>query len=239
VEISKRKYDLTAPHATSPPMTAASGKTQSKRNTIGHYRLGNTIGEGTFAKVKLGEHIDTGENIAVKIIQKNGMDEIDRINALREIHILKLIRHPHIIQLYEIIETPERTYFIMEYASGGAFFDHIVVNGRVEEREAIRFFHQIVSGVDKIHEKNVIHRDLKAENLLLDGEMNIKIADFGLSNTHEPGGLLKTACGSPNYAAPEMIAGKWYKPSQCDVWSCGVILYAMLCGHCPFEDANT
>merc|ERR1719379_1086540 len=127
----------------------------------------------------------------------------------------------------------------MEFASGGELFDYIVSHQRVPERDGCRFFHQIMAGVDKVHELNVVHRDLKPENLLLDEHENIKIADFGLSNSHPEGGLLKTACGSPCYAAPEMIAGKYYIPSLCDVWSCGVILFAMICGYLPFEDQNT
>eukprot|EP00397_Hematodinium_sp_SG-2012_P009631 GEMP01009722.1.p1 GENE.GEMP01009722.1~~GEMP01009722.1.p1 ORF type:complete len:354 (+),score=64.48 GEMP01009722.1:101-1162(+) len=208
--------------------------------TKSHYLLGETIGEGTFGKVKLGTHLTTGENVAVKILEKEGIvDVADVERVAREIHILKLIRHPHIVQLYEIIETPAQLYLIMEYANGGELFDYIVANVRVKEREACKFLHQIVSGVDKIHECGVVHRDLKPENLLLDEKNNIKIVDFGLSNTFMKGQLLKTACGSPCYAAPEMIAGNKYVPSLCDVWSCGVILFAIICGFLPFEDQNT
>ena len=127
----------------------------------------------------------------------------------------------------------------MEYASGGELFEYIVANNRIKEKEACKFFKQIISGVEYIHKLNVVHRDLKPENLLLDYNMNIKIVDFGLSNTYKDGQLLKTACGSPCYAAPEMIAGKKYVGLQVDIWSCGVILFAMLCGYLPFEDANT
>lgn len=208
--------------------------------SIGHYILAKTIGEGTFGKVKLGTHILTGENVAVKILEKDRIvDVADVERVAREIHILKLIRHPHIIQLYEIIETPRQLYLIMEYASGGELFDYIVQQTRVKEPEAVRFFHQILVGVEKMHEINVVHRDLKPENLLLDEQKHIKIVDFGLSNTFVPGQLLKTACGSPCYAAPEMIAGYRYVPSLCDMWSCGVILFALLCGYLPFEDQNT
>lgn len=208
--------------------------------SIGHYLLGDTIGEGTFGKVKLGTHVITGENVAVKILEKERIvDVADVERVAREIHILKLIRHPHIVQLYEIIETPRQLYLIMDYANGGELFDYIVANVRVKEREACKFFHQIVSGVDAIHDSGVVHRDLKPENLLLDEDKNIKIVDFGLSNTFTKGQLLKTACGSPCYAAPEMIAGQQYVPSLCDIWSCGVILFAIICGFLPFEDQNT
>lgn len=211
-----------------------------RAKSIGHYILGKTIGEGTFGKVKLGTHILTGEKVAVKILEKERIvDVADVERVAREIHILKLLQHPHVIQLYEIIETPRQLYLIMEYCSGGELFDHIVASGRVREREACRFLHQIVAGVEQIHRMNVVHRDLKPENLLLDEHRNIKIVDFGLSNTFQEGQLLKTACGSPCYAAPEMIAGHRYVPSLCDIWSCGVILFALVCGYLPFEDQNT
>mmetsp|Transcript_58000 Transcript_58000/g.154550 ORF Transcript_58000/g.154550 Transcript_58000/m.154550 type:complete len:767 (-) Transcript_58000:400-2700(-) len=211
-----------------------------KTKSIGHYILGKTIGEGTFGKVKLGTHILTDEKVAVKILEKERIvDVADVERVAREIHILKLIQHPHVIQLYEIIETPRQMYLIMEYCSGGELFDHIVACGRVEESEACRFFHQIIAGVELIHSMSVVHRDLKPENLLLDEQKNIKIVDFGLSNTFHDGQLLKTACGSPCYAAPEMIAGLRYVPSRCDLWSCGVILFALVCGYLPFEDPNT
>ncbi|CAE8616771.1 unnamed protein product, partial [Polarella glacialis] len=143
------------------------------------------------------------------------------------------------VQLYEIIETRRQLYLIMEYASGGELFDYIVAKGKVPEPEACRFFHQIIAGLEKVHAMNIVHRDLKPENLLLDEHKNIKIVDFGLSNIYRDGELLKTACGSPCYAAPEMIAGHSYVPHLTDLWSCGVILFALVCGYLPFEDQNT
>eukprot|EP00397_Hematodinium_sp_SG-2012_P002623 GEMP01002631.1.p1 GENE.GEMP01002631.1~~GEMP01002631.1.p1 ORF type:complete len:815 (-),score=126.14 GEMP01002631.1:1863-4307(-) len=220
---------------TSPNSTFARGK-----SAIGHYIIGKTIGEGTFGKVKLGVHILTGENVAVKVLEKNRiLDVADVERVAREIHILKLIRHPHIVQLYEIIETHKQLYLIMEYASGGELFDYIVAKSRLREREAVKLFHQILDGVYKVHEMGVVHRDLKPENLLLDEKKNIKIVDFGLSNSFRKDQLLKTACGSPCYAAPEMISGRRYVPSLCDIWSCGVILFAMVSGYLPFEDKET
>mmetsp|Transcript_19611 Transcript_19611/g.14326 ORF Transcript_19611/g.14326 Transcript_19611/m.14326 type:complete len:170 (+) Transcript_19611:361-870(+) len=165
------------------------------------------------------------------------MADVERV--AREIHILKLIRHPNIIQLYEILENPTELYLIMEYASGGELFDYIVEKQRVKEKEACRFFQQIIDGVEYLHKLNIVHRDLKPENLLLDQNKNIKIVDFGLSNTYKTGETLATACGSPCYAAPEMIAGKRYFGGNVDIWSCGVILFALICGHLPFEDPNT
>ncbi|CAG9312199.1 unnamed protein product [Blepharisma stoltei] len=211
-----------------------------RSRSIGHYILGKTIGQGTFGKVKIGTHILTGEKVAIKILEKAKIsDKNDVERVAREIHILKLLRHPNIVQLYEIIETPKLLYLIMEFASGGELFDFIVAHNRVEEYEACVIFQQILAGVEYLHKINIVHRDLKPENLLLDKKNQIKLADFGLSNTYKPGQLLKTACGSPCYAAPEMIAGKRYKGSQVDIWSCGVILYTLVCGYLPFDDKNT
>lgn len=217
-----------------------SGQQRASSKSIGNYILGRTIGEGTFGKVKLGRHILSGASVAVKVLQKDRIVEVADVERVaREVHILKLIRHAHIVQLFEIIETRGQLYLIMEYASGGELFDYIVANGRVQEPEACRFFHQIVAGVESIHEMRVVHRDLKPENLLLDDHKSIKIVDFGLSNLFRDGQRLSTACGSPCYAPPEMVAGKQYVPQMCDLWSCGVILFALVCGFLPFEDPNT
>lgn len=213
--------------------------------TIGDYSILKSIGQGTFGKVKLGIHQPTGEKVAIKILEKSKIIDVSDIERVsREIHILKLIRHPTIIQLYEvtynqIIETPAKLYLIMEYASSGELFDYIVSNTRLKEKEACKIFQQIISGIEYIHKLNVVHRDLKPENLLLDHNNCIKIVDFGLSNTYKLGEDLKTACGSPCYAAPEMIAGKAYNGLMVDIWSAGVILFAMVCGYLPFEDPNT
>jgi 5'-AMP-activated protein kinase catalytic alpha subunit len=204
---------------------------------IGNYRLGKTLGEGTFGKVKLAEHETTGHKVAVKILNRQKIKNSKMDHKIkREIKILKLFRHPHIIRLYEVIETPKEIFLVMEYVSGGELFDYIVKHGRLSESEARRFFQQIISGVEYCHRFKVVHRDLKPENLLLDGDMNVKIADFGLSNMMQDGLFLKTSCGSPNYAAPEVITGKLYAGPEVDVWSCGVILYALLCGKLPFDE---
>lgn len=218
----------------------ADPRSSFRAKSIGHYVLMKTIGEGTFGKVKLGTHILTGERVAVKVLEKERIQELADVERVaREIHILKLIRRcRHIIQLYEIIETPRQLYLIMEYAPGGELFDYIVEHGRAEEKDACRFLHQILAGVERVHQTNVVHRDMKPENLLLDERECIKIVDFGLSNTFQDGQLLQTACGSPCYAAPEMIAGNQYFPPMVDVWSCGVILFALVCGFLPFEDQN-
>lgn len=211
-----------------------------KAKAVGHYLLGKTIGEGTFGRVKLGTHILTDETVAVKILEKARIADVADVERVaRELHILKLVQHPHVIQLYEIIETPQQLYLIMEYCNSGELFDFIVSLGRVPEQEACRFFHQIIAGVERLHQLGVVHRDLKPENLLLDTNRDIKIVDFGLSNTFREGEHLQTACGSPCYAAPEMIAGQRYAPDSCDIWSCGVILFALVCGYLPFEDPST
>lgn len=226
------------------PVAATSGDSPqliSRSNkALGHYLLGRTLGEGTFGKVKLARHLLTGERVAVKILEKAKIVEVADVERVaREVQILKTIRHPHVVQLYEIIETPGQLYLVMEYAGGGELFDLIVRRGRLSERQACTIFHQIIAGVERVHALNIVHRDLKPENLLLDEVGYIKIADFGLGNIFHDGQLLKTACGSPCYAPPEMVAGHRYVPQMCDLWSCGVILFAMVAGYLPFEDPNT
>ncbi|XP_037775905.1 5'-AMP-activated protein kinase catalytic subunit alpha-2-like isoform X1 [Penaeus monodon] len=206
---------------------------------IGHYQIGNTLGSGTFGKVKYGEHILTGTKVAIKILNRKTIKNLDMVSKIkREITNLKLFRHPHIIKLYQVISTPTDIFMVMEYASGGELFDYIKQKGKLKESEARRFFQQIISGVDYCHRHNVVHRDLKPENLLLDHNLHVKIADFGLSNIMVDGEFLRTSCGSPNYAAPEVISGKLYAGPEVDVWSCGIILYALLCGTLPFDDEH-
>ena len=197
------------------------------------------MGIGSFGKVKVAEHILTGHKVAVKILNRKKIKAIDMEEKVRrEIKILRLFMHPHIIRLYEVLETPHDIYVVMEYVKSGELFDYIVEKGRLGENEARHFFQQIVSGVEYCHRNMVVHRDLKPENLLLDAKSNVKIADFGLSNVMRDGHFLKTSCGSPNYAAPEVISGKLYSGPEVDVWSCGVILYALLCGSLPFDDES-
>uniref|UniRef100_A0A0R3RXA2 non-specific serine/threonine protein kinase n=1 Tax=Elaeophora elaphi TaxID=1147741 RepID=A0A0R3RXA2_9BILA len=206
---------------------------------IGHYVLNQTLGVGTFGKVKVGTHEGTGYKVAVKILNRQKIKTLDVVGKIRrEIQNLSLFRHPHIIRLYQVISTPTDIFMIMEYVAGGELFDYIVKHGRLKTPEARRFFQQIISGVDYCHRHMVVHRDLKPENLLLDDKNNVKIADFGLSNIMTDGDFLRTSCGSPNYAAPEVISGKLYAGPEVDVWSCGVILYALLCGTLPFDDEH-
>nr|XP_024214640.1 5'-AMP-activated protein kinase catalytic subunit alpha-2-like [Halyomorpha halys] len=206
---------------------------------IGHYILGQTLGVGTFGKVKIGEHQLTKHKVAVKILNRQKIKSLDVVGKIRrEIQNLKLFRHPHIIKLYQVISTPTDIFMIMEYVSGGELFDYIVKHGKLKEYEARKFFQQIISGVDYCHRHMIVHRDLKPENLLLDHNCHVKIADFGLSNMMMDGEFLRTSCGSPNYAAPEVISGKLYAGPEVDIWSCGVILYALLCGTLPFDDEH-
>lgn len=205
---------------------------------IGKYRLIKTIGKGNFAKVKLAKHVPTGKEVAIKIIDKTQLNPNSLQKLFREVRIMKFLDHPNIVKLYEVIETDKTLYLVMEYASGGEVFDYLVAHGRMKEKEARAKFRQIVSAVQYCHQKHVIHRDLKAENLLLDADMNIKIADFGFSNEFTPGNKLDTFCGSPPYAAPELFQGKKYDGPEVDVWSLGVILYTLVSGSLPFDGQN-
>ncbi|CAR25679.1 ZYRO0A05544p [Zygosaccharomyces rouxii] len=205
---------------------------------IGNYQIVKTLGEGSFGKVKLAYHITTGQKVALKIINKKVLAKSDMQGRIeREISYLRLLRHPHIIKLYDVIKSKDEIIMVIEYA-GNELFDYIVQRDKMSEEEARRFFQQIISAVEYCHRHKIVHRDLKPENLLLDEHLNVKIADFGLSNIMTDGNFLKTSCGSPNYAAPEVISGKLYAGPEVDVWSSGVILYVMLCRRLPFDDES-
>ncbi|XP_075259066.1 uncharacterized protein LOC142350926 isoform X3 [Convolutriloba macropyga] len=215
--------------------TRTSGASRSHENIIGKYKLGKTIGKGNFAKVKLAKHLPSDKDVAVKIVDKHKLNASSLTKLHREVKIMKMVEHPNIVKLYEVIEEKNFMYLIMEYASGGEVFDYLVAHGRMKEKEARVKFRQIVSAIQYCHAKKIIHRDLKAENLLLDCEMNIKIADFGFSNEFSLGTKLDTFCGSPPYAAPELFQGKKYDGPEVDVWSLGVILYTLVSGSLPFD----
>jgi len=203
---------------------------------LGQYNIVKTLGEGSFGKVKLATHQSTGQQVALKIISRRKLVTRDMAGRIeREIQYLQLLRHSHIIKLYTVITTPTDIIMVLEYA-GTELFDYIVSNGKLSEDKARTFFQQIVCAVEYCHRHKIVHRDLKPENLLLDDKLNVKIADFGLSNIMTDGNFLKTSCGSPNYAAPEVISGKLYAGPEVDVWSCGVILYVLLVGRLPFDD---
>ena len=210
-----------------------------QRKYIGQFILGKKLGQGTFGIVELGIHQITGEKVAVKILEKEKiLQEADKTRIEREIKILKNMRHNNIVHLYDIKETPSSLYIIMEYISGKELFEYIISKKRLSELESCNFYQQIISGIEYLGKIRVVHRDLKPENLLLDEQKNIKIVDFGLSNIYPNNELLRTACGSPCYAAPEMINGEPYVGLRVDIWSSGIVLFAMLCGYLPFEDAD-
>ncbi|KAH9977846.1 kinase-like domain-containing protein [Lactifluus volemus] len=198
---------------------------------LGEYTIIQEIAEGTFGKVK-------SHKVAMKFISKHVINMTRTKNRVqREVEYMRTLRHAHIIKLYEVISTPTDIIIVLEYA-GGELFNYIVANGRMPEHQARRFFQQLISGIEYSHRLKIVHRDLKPENVLLDDDLNVKIADFGLSNEIKDGDFLKTSCGSPNYAAPEVIRGGLYTGPEIDVWSAGVILYVMLCGRLPFEDED-
>jgi len=244
----------------------------SKRDTrIGDYMLGTTLGEGEFGKVKLGWKKD-GVQVAVKLMRRDKLDTEARLSkVMREIDILKRLNHPNIVKLHETVKTERHIAIILEYASGGELFDHILHERYLKDPGARRLFSQLISGVGYLHQHGIVHRDLKLENLLLDRNNNIIITDFGFANTFDPqdelgdkieaklhrrsfikrhkldeispttgfrkGDLMATSCGSPCYAAPELVVSDGiYTGRKVDVWSCGVILYAMLAGYLPFDD---
>ncbi|KAM0821271.1 hypothetical protein ACQ4PT_072373 [Festuca glaucescens] len=183
---------------------------------VGKYEVGRTIGEGTFAKVKFAQNTETGESVAMKVLDRSSILKHKMVDQIkREISIMKLVRHPNVVRLHEIR------------------------HGRLGEADARKYFQQLIDGVDFCHSKGVYHRDLKPENLLLDSQGNLKISDFGLSAWPAQGAtLLRTTCGTPNYVAPEVLSHKGYDGALADTWSCGVILYVLLAGYLPFDEVD-
>ncbi|XP_065633344.1 CBL-interacting serine/threonine-protein kinase 21 isoform X2 [Quercus suber] len=208
-------------------------------HNIGKYKLGRTIGEGTFAKVKLGVDSTNGQYVAIKIIDKHMVLESNlKYQVQREIRTMKLLHHPNIVRIHEVIGSKTKIYIVMEHVSGGQLTDKMSYVKKLEEWEARKLFQQLIDAVDYCHNKGVCHRDLKPENLLMDHKGNLKVSDFGLSALQKPGGILTTACGSPCYVAPELLLNKGYNGAAADVWSCGVILFEVLAGRLPFDDRN-
>uniref|UniRef100_W8AXQ4 non-specific serine/threonine protein kinase n=1 Tax=Ceratitis capitata TaxID=7213 RepID=W8AXQ4_CERCA len=205
---------------------------------VGPYRLEKTLGKGQTGLVKLGVHCVLGRKVAIKIINREKLSESVLMKVEREIAIMKLIDHPHVLGLSDVYENKKYLYLILEHVSGGELFDYLVKKGRLTPKEARKFFRQIISALDFCHSHSICHRDLKPENLLLDEKNNIKIADFGMASLQPAGSMLETSCGSPHYACPEVIRGEKYDGRKADVWSCGVILYALLVGALPFDDDN-
>ncbi|XP_052175455.1 CBL-interacting protein kinase 2-like [Diospyros lotus] len=205
------------------------------------YELGSLLGRGTFAKVHHAWDLKTGLNVAIKIIDKEKVLKVGMMDQIkREISVTRLVRHPNVVQIYEVMASRTKIYFVMEYVKGGELFDK-VAKGKLEEDAARKIFQQLIGAVDFCHSRGVYHRDLKPENLLLDKDGNLKVSDFGLTALAESkrrDGLLHTACGTPAYASPEVISRIGYDGTKADIWSCGVILYVLLAGYLPFRDSN-
>ncbi|XP_057415742.1 CBL-interacting serine/threonine-protein kinase 6-like [Lotus japonicus] len=203
----------------------------------GKYELGRVLGHGTFAKVYNARNLKTGKNVAMKVIGKEKVIKVGMMEQIkREISVMKMVKHPNIVDLHEVMASKSRIYIAMELVRGGELFNK-VAKGRLKEDLARVYFQQLISAVDFCHSRGVYHRDLKPENLLLDEDGNLKVSDFGLC-TFSDFGLLHTTCGTPAYVSPEVIAKKGYDGAKADIWSCGVILYVLLAGFLPFQDDN-
>ncbi|XP_019067111.1 CBL-interacting serine/threonine-protein kinase 1 isoform X2 [Solanum lycopersicum] len=209
---------------------------------VGKYELGRTLGEGNFGKVKFAKHTDSAKSFAIKILEKNRIQDLRITDQIkREIRTLKVLKHPNVVRLYEVLASKTKIYMVLEYVNGGELFDRIATKGKLSETLGRKLFQQLIDGVSYCHDKGVFHRDLKLENVLIDGGRNIKITDFGLSALPQhlrDDGLLHTTCGSPNYVAPEVLSNRGYNGATSDTWSCGVILYVILTGFLPFDDRN-
>ncbi|KAL7060079.1 hypothetical protein AAHC03_010172 [Spirometra sp. Aus1] len=206
----------------------------------GLYDLGPTIGKGHYAVVKLARHVFTGESVAVKVIDKTKLDQVSREHLFQEVVCMKLVQHPNVVRLYEVIDTVNKLYLVLELGDGGDLYDYIMKheNG-LSEHLAKRYFRQIVTAISYCHNLHVVHRDLKPENVVFFEQLGVvKLTDFGFSNQFVPGKHLETACGSLAYSAPEILLGNSYDAPKVDIWSLGVILYMLVCGHLPFEEAN-
>jgi len=207
----------------------------------GKYELGRQLGHGTFAKVYHARNVKTGTHVAMKVVTKEKVIKAGMMEQLkREISVMKMVRHPNIVELHEVMASKSKVYFAIELVRGGELFSKIE-KGKLKEEVARSYFQQLISAVDFCHSRGVYHRDLKPENLLLDDDGNLKVTDFGLSAFSDHlrnDGLLHTTCGTPAYVAPEVIGKKGYDGAKADIWSCGVILYVLLAGFLPFQDEN-
>lgn len=213
----------------------------SRSVIFGKYEMGRLLGQGTFAKVYYCRDIKTSESVAIKVINKDHVKREGMMEQIiREISIMRLVRHPNIVEIKEVMATKQKIFVVMEYVKGGELFAK-VANGKLKEDVARKYFQQLISAVDFCHSRGVFHRDLKPENLLLDENENLKVSDFGLSALSEQlrsDGLLHTQCGTPAYVAPEVLRKKGYDGAKSDIWSCGVILYVLLAGFLPFKHEN-
>jgi 5'-AMP-activated protein kinase catalytic alpha subunit len=205
---------------------------------VGKYRLLKTLGEGAFSKVKLGQHVDTNQTYAIKVIDRREVAAQNMENQLqREIDVMSRMDHPGLIKLHEVMNSPRNIFLVLDLAAGGELFNKLAQDGALAEPVARSYFQQLIDALDYMHGLNAIHRDLKPENLLLDAEGHLKIADFGLS-VFSGGGMLKTRCGTPNYVAPEIFHADGYSGAPADIWSAGVILFVMLAAELPFDAPN-
>ncbi|XP_057778562.1 CBL-interacting serine/threonine-protein kinase 9 [Salvia miltiorrhiza] len=226
--------------------TSTSAASEGQRTRVGKYHLGRTLGQGSFAKVKFATHTQTGDRVAIKIIQRQQVLHHKMVEQIkREISTMKMIKHPNVVNLVEVMASKTKIYIVLEYVDGGELFDKIAKYGKLKENAARRYFQQLINAVDYCHSRGVYHRDLKPENLLLDSFGTLKVSDFGLSAFSKQvrvscsmTGLLHTACGTPNYVAPEVLTDKGYDGTSADVWSCGVILFVLMAGYLPFDEPN-
>ncbi|TKY71852.1 CBL-interacting serine/threonine-protein kinase 12 [Spatholobus suberectus] len=219
----------------------SANKKEPSNLLLGRFETGKLLGHGTFAKVYYARNVKTGEGVAIKVIDKEKILKGGLVAHIkREISILRRVRHPNIVQLFEVMATKSKIYFVMEYVRGGELFNK-VAKGRLKEEVARKYFQQLISAVGFCHARGVYHRDLKPENLLLDENGNLKVSDFGLSAVSDQirqDGLFHTFCGTPAYVAPEVLARKGYDGAKVDLWSCGVVLFVLMAGYLPFHDQN-
>ncbi|XXG61542.1 hypothetical protein AAC387_Pa05g0127 [Persea americana] len=223
--------------------TSRSSCNVEKKGTVlmHRYEMGRMLGQGTFAKVYHGRDIVSGQSVAIKIIDKEKVLRVGLVEQIkREISVMRLVRHPNVVRLHEVMASKTKIYFVMEYVKGGELFNKIL-KGKLKENDGRRYFQQLIGAIDFCHSRGVYHRDLKPENLLLDENGNLKVSDFGLSALVEcrrKDGLLHTTCGTPAYVAPEVISKKGYDGAKSDIWSCGVVLFVLIAGYLPFHDSN-
>ncbi|ESO00075.1 hypothetical protein HELRODRAFT_83625 [Helobdella robusta] len=213
---------------------------QTENKLSGLYDLGETIGKGHYAVVKKAKHCIFGEKVAVKVIEKTKLDEVSRSHLFQEVRCMKLVQHPNIVRLYEVIDSPTKLFLVLELGDGGDLYDFVTKHEHgLEESLAKKYFQQIVEAINYCHQLHVVHRDLKLENMVLFNHREVvKLTDFGFSNKFVPGSMLDTSCGSLAYSAPEILLGDSYHAPAVDIWSLGVILYMLVTGKPPFNEAN-